>query len=99
MLSRIDVDSVAKPNARLQVVQRVDVRVRPPQRRLQDDANVVVTVAAHLALQPQRVLGSGGVLHVDADEVPARRGILDDDTQVVAAPAVAELQSDSGQLY
>ena len=53
---------------------------------------------AQLAVEPERLVRRRRVLHVDADEVAARRGVLDDGAEVVAAEVVAELQSERGEL-
>jgi hypothetical protein len=49
---------LAEPDARLQLRKRGDIRQRPPQHRLQDDADVVVSLLAQLAVETQRVVRS-----------------------------------------
>ena len=48
--------------------ERRDVVERAPQRRLQHDADVVVPRLAQLAVERERVVGRGRVLHVDPHE-------------------------------
>ncbi len=55
-------------------------------------------VSAQLAVQTQRVVGRRRILHVDANEVAARRSVLDDRAQIVAAKLVAELQTEPCEL-
>src|SRR5262249_275427 len=57
-----------------------------------------VALVAQLAVQAQGVVRGRRVFHVDADEVPTRRRVLDDRAQVVAAELVAELQPESRHL-
>jgi hypothetical protein len=97
-LGRLDVDPLAEPHVRRQVGEAVDVVHRPPHVRLEDDAEVVVTGLAELAVEPQRVVGAARVLHVDAHEVPARGGVADDALEVRAADVVVELEPERGQL-
>ena len=51
---RLDVDPLAEPHVRLQVGERAHVAERPPQVRLEHDAEVVVPGLAQLAVEPQR---------------------------------------------
>ena len=96
---RLDVDAFAQPHAGTQVRERLDIGEGAPQHRLQHDADIVETVAAQLAVEPERLVGCRGVLHVDADEIATRRGVLDDGAEVVATDGVTELQSKPGQLH
>ena len=64
---RLEVDALAEPD----VVEPRDVVERPPQPRLQHDADVVVARGAEVAVERERRVGRRGVLHVDAHVRPA----------------------------
>ena len=68
-------------------------------KRLQDDPDVLVAIGAKLAVEAQCVVGRRGVLHVDPDEVAARRGICDDGFEIRAAHVVTEVQPEPSQLH
>ena len=53
---------------------------------------------AQLAVDAQRVVGRGRVLHVDPDEVPALTSVRDDRLEVLPAEVVPELQPERGGL-
>src|SRR5204863_507313 len=69
-LRGLDVDALAEPDVRPQLGEVVDVPDRPPHVGLEHDPDVVVTGRAEVAVDAQRVVRRGRVLHVDADEVP-----------------------------
>ena len=94
-LDRLDVDALAQPN----VVEPVEVVERAAQVRLEDDTRVRASRLAQLAVELQRAVGGGRVLHVDAHEVAARGGVADDGLEVLAAQVEIELEPETGQLH
>ena len=58
----------------------------------------VVPALAQLAIEGERVVGGRRVLHVDAHEVAARRGVDDDRLEVLAAEVEVELEPERRQL-
>ena len=58
--------------------QLVEVARRPVQVGLQDAADVVVAALAELAVDAERRVDDGGLLHVDAHRVAERGGMGDD---------------------
>ena len=91
---RLDVDPLADAH----VVESRDVRERAPQVCLQHDADVLVTVRAQLAIELQGAVGRRRVLHVDAHEVPARRGVARERLQVLPDKLLVELEPEARQL-
>src|SRR5207245_9634332 len=71
---RLDVDALYQPHAGRQLGQHPDVVERASQVGLEHDADVVVAGLAQGAVDAQRGVGEGAVLHVDADEVAVPGG-------------------------
>src|SRR5919106_525599 len=97
-LGRLDVDALADAHVRAERRERGDVRERPLQVRLQDDADVVETLLAQLPVDGEGVRGRARVLHVDTHEVVPLGGAADDAREVVAAEVAIELESEPGEL-
>jgi hypothetical protein len=62
------------------------------------DADVCAPGLAQLAVEPQRVRGRRRVLYVDAHEVAAGRGVVDDGGEVLAAEVEIELEPERRRL-
>ena len=71
-----------------------DVPQRPLEAGLEDDADVVVSRAAHLAVQRERVVGARRILHVDAHEASAGGGVGDRIRQQRAAEREIDLEAE-----
>ena len=69
-----------------------------PQIRLQHDAQVVVALVAQPAIEGERAIGGGRVLHVDAHEPLARGGVDDDGLEVLVAEIRVQLEAERGEL-
>ena len=80
-------------------VELGDVRERPLEPCLQDDADVLVPVLAQAAIEGERVVGAGRVLHVDPHEVVARSRVADEPFEQRAADLDVELETEGSELH
>ncbi len=71
---------------------------RPPEPRLEDDADVVVAVLAQLAVEPQRVVGRRRVLHVDAHEVAVPAAVRTTSRRFSRQSVVRQPEPERGRL-
>ena len=86
----------ADPGAEIQHPRQV--LFRPVQRRLQDDAHLVVAVAPQRFEDVERHFGIGRALHVDADEEPRRVGPIEDFPQVVHRAGAVHVEAELREL-
>ena len=81
-----------------EIGERADIAEGAPETGLQDDADVVEPAAAQLPVDLQRLRRVRRLLHVDANEVAALRGVLHDGLGVLEAEVAVDRQSERGEL-
>ena len=98
---RLEVGALDEAEVGRQVEERLEVGGRAVEVRLQDGADVLVTVLAQRPVHPERRIDEGRLLHVEPDEVPARGGVGDEladvglrELLVEGEPEVRELERD-----
>jgi hypothetical protein len=94
----LHVDPLAETDVRAQVGQRVDVLEAPSKAGLENDADVVSSCLAKLAVQEKRGVGAARVLHVDANEYAPRSRVRNHRGEQRATELEIDLEPESGQL-
>src|SRR5512133_4292848 len=77
-LGRLEVGALDEAQVRGEREQRREIVLGPEEVRLQDGADVLVPALAQAAVDAERGVDVARLLHVDADEVPPGRGVLDE---------------------
>ena len=91
----LDVDALAQAD----VLEAREIALRPPQVRLEDDADVLVALGAERPVELERSVGGRRVLHVDPHEVPARGCVSDDSLEALTTELEIELEPEPRQLH
>src|SRR3990170_2399244 len=97
-LLRLAVRALREANLSPVLQDPLEVLRRPPQVRLEADADAVVALVQVLAHR-ERVLREPGALHVDPQEVAHRPHLVEDRRHHRLAVRAAELQAELGRLH